>query len=225
MTVEEILGSGAETITEETIVTGENNENPIPENTNSGDETPGKVMTAEELDAVNAYKKQLEESFRAEKEATEATYGKQLADMMKIIEDLKLSQMKEDERKRYEEQKRIEQEASEKLALAERNKALEAELEQIRTARHISDTLAKYPFIESKYRDRFLKMNREEFDRNFTEDFVQDQRELSEYRKRDNDYGNRNVFGATGGKITSVDPRALEIKQFKDDFLKGILGK
>ena len=181
-----------------------------------------KVMTSDELDQLASYKKQLKDAFRAEKEASDSKYQAQLSEMMNVIEELKKSQMKDDERKRYEEQKRIDEETKEKLALAERNKALEAEIQQIRTAKHINDTMSKYPFIEQKYRDRFSKMTREEFDRNFTDDFVQDQRELAEYRKRDNEHGNRNVFGGTVGKISNVDPRATELKKFKEDFLNDV---
>lgn len=211
--------------TEEIVDNVDTNTDDVIVDTNNPEDLPpkGKVLTTDELDQLNNYKKQLEDAFKAEKEASDAKYQNQLSEMMNIIEELKKSQMKDDERKRYEDQQRIENEAKEKLALADRNKALEAELEQIRTSKHISDTVSKYPFIEQKYKDRFSKMTREEFDRNFTDDFIQDQRELAEYRKRDSEHGNRNVFGGTAGKISNVDPRVNELKKFKEDFLSDIL--
>lgn len=184
------------------------------------EETPADVLSAAQLDALNAYKKQIEESLKAERDAEKEQTAKEIADLKNYIEEIKKSQMKDDERKRYEEQQRIEKEAQEKLALAEQNKLLAAELEKIRTNAYITETLAKYPFIEQKYKNRFTAMTREEFDRNFTEDFIQDQRELAEYRKRDKEYGNRNAFSGVNGKAVVTDPRVDEIVKFKGDFLK-----
>lgn len=217
-------GEGIDTNSGNTnLPAGDGNTNPP-----AGDnDTPPVILTKEQLAALEAYKKQIKDALEAERLADKQANDKIMADMAKTVEELKVSQMKGEERQRYEEQKKIEEEAKEKLALAQQNNDLMAQIEKMKTEAHVRDTLAKYSFIESKYKTKALTMTREEFDRFFTEDFIKDQQELSEYRKRDASNGNRNAFnGVTNSQMGSSGSTAeSKMKEYKDSYLKSILGK
>ncbi|MGL5576779.1 MAG: hypothetical protein ACRDD8_05300 [Bacteroidales bacterium] len=203
--------------------TGDGNTNPP----NTDNDIPPVVLTKEQLAALEAYKKQVKEALEAERLADKQANDKIMAEMAKTVEELKVSQMKDEERKRYEEQKKIEEESREKLALAQQNNDLMAQIEKMKTEGYVRDTLAKYSFIEPKYKTKALTMSRDEFDRFFTEDFIKDQQELSEYRKRDANNGNRNAFnGVTNSQMGSSGSTAdSKMKEYKDSYLKSILGK
>ncbi|MGL6131091.1 MAG: hypothetical protein ACRCZ9_05725 [Fusobacteriaceae bacterium] len=191
------------------------------------DENQKKALSSDSLIEIEAYKKQIEESYAAEKEALIAQMNDQTKILSLQIEELKVAQMKEDERKRYDEEKKIQEEAKEKLALADRNASLQREIETIRTKQYIAETMSKYSFIEPKYKDRLTKMNKEEFDRVFNDDFINDQRELHEFRSRDKTQGNRNAFGgfANQNQAPSADPATVSIQKYKEEQLKKILNK
>ncbi len=219
-------------------MSGEDKKNTVIPNQEGGQPTPNPqptptqqdgdkkaALSAEALAELENYKKQIAQSYEAEKEALIAQMNDQTKTLATQIEELRVAQMKEDERKRYEEEKKIQEEAKEKLALAERNATLQREIEDIRTKQYIAETLSKYPFVESKYKDRFQKMGKEDFDRFFNDDFINDQRELHEFRTRDKNQGNRNAFGKFANDKTApqTDPVVSSIQKYKEEQLKKIL--
>jgi hypothetical protein len=177
-------------------------------------------VTAEDILRL---KEEYEASRRKELEEVSKTYEEQMAELKAQLEEIKLANMKEEERRAYELKKKEEEAIEERNRIIEENKRLKAEKERAINEAYIKEQFAKYKFIPAKYHKIMEGRTKEDFESFFTIEVLEDLKELHTLRDREKSMGT-NAMGLPGNTITEdgkvVNPFSKAVEEKKNELLK-----
>ena len=174
-------------------------------------------------DDILKLKEEYESTKRNELNEISQSYEAQMAELKTQLEEIKLANMKEEERRVYELKKKEEEAIEERNRIIEENQRLKAEKERAINDAYIQEQFARYNYIPAKYHKIMDGRTKEDFESFFTVEVLEDLKELHTLRDREKKMGT-NAMTLPGNTVIeagrTVDPMAAAVEKKKAELLK-----